>query len=492
MGPRIMFLAWGLCVVAMQKAQLVGVVNMTASKPTSLTGELGVYGWREYDTLILAALALEAPVLLVGSHGTAKTLLVERLAEALGGSFRHYNASLINYDDLVGIPYPDEAGGLKFIGSQSSIWGATFTFFDEVNRCRPDLQNKMFPIIHERKVAGVSLPDLRHRWAAMNPPSAVDGVGEYVGVEPLDLALADRFWLTIKVPTWSSLTREERTSIVESRPVSPAASAIPKLIESVRKVAPSVESGYGEFATGYVVSLADILTSKGIMVSSRRSAVLRKLVLFSTAATSVLGENLDLPDLLERLLRSGLPQWSDPVPPDLATVLAAHRQALDLAKLPTESHKRRIFEETDLIRRVNVALEVSAEETLLATTVLGALASLPTEAHKVALSAVFAESLRERTLTPAAWSAIGENAARVKRVGVHQTQEAPGHRLDSWRRASAWLSSSTSTSESEALIRAIVSSCGPDLIHKVNLDTFLEDIKSYLELFPLEASHGAR
>ncbi len=478
--------------VALQEAHLVEVVNMKASKTTSLTGSLGVHGWREYDSLILAALALEAPVLLIGVHGTAKTLLVERLAEALGGSFRHYNASLINYDDLVGIPYPDDIGGLKFIGSQSSIWGATFTFFDEVNRCRPDLQNKMFPIIHERKVAGVSLSDLKHRWAAMNPPAAVDGIGEYVGAEPLDLALADRFWLTIKVPTWSALTREERALVVEGRLSESVAISIPDLIDLTLSTLLSVESEYGKFATSYVVSLADILISKGIMISSRRSAVLRKLVLASIAATSVLGETLNIPDLLERLLLSGLPQWADPAPPELATVLAAHRQAIDLAKLPTDSFKRRIFEEPDLIRRVNIALESSAEDTLLATTVLGALASLPTEAHKIALSAVFAESLREHPLTPAAWSAIGENAARVKRVGSHQTQEAPGQRLDSWRKAAAWLSSSNGTRESDALVRAIISSCGPDLIHKVNLDKFIEDINSYLKLFPLEASNVSR
>ena len=113
-------------------------------------------------------------MLLVGEHGTAKTMLVERLAAALGLAFRHYNASLVNYDDLVGIPMPDERGGLRFVGTPGAIWDAEFVFFDEVDRCRPDLQNKLFPIVHERRVAGVGLPRLRHRWAAMNPPSPDD------------------------------------------------------------------------------------------------------------------------------------------------------------------------------------------------------------------------------------------------------------------------------------------------------------------------------
>src|SRR5438552_4173586 len=47
-----------------------------------LTRGLGIHGWSRLDPVLLAALATEAPLLLVGPHGTAKTLLVERLAGA--------------------------------------------------------------------------------------------------------------------------------------------------------------------------------------------------------------------------------------------------------------------------------------------------------------------------------------------------------------------------------------------------------------------------
>ena len=74
------------------------------------TEHLGLVGWRRLEPVLLAALAGESPLLLVGPHGTGKSLLVERVAGALGLPFRHCNASLLNYDDLVGIPLPDEAG----------------------------------------------------------------------------------------------------------------------------------------------------------------------------------------------------------------------------------------------------------------------------------------------------------------------------------------------------------------------------------------------
>ncbi|HEX2905823.1 MAG TPA: MoxR family ATPase, partial [Phototrophicaceae bacterium] len=173
---------------------------MSETNPTSsfsITRSLHIHGWEHLDPILLAALATESPLLLVGPHGTAKSLLIERMAGALALSMRHYNASLLNYDDLVGIPVPEEDNNsLRFITTPGSIWDAEFVFFDEISRCRPDLQNKMFPIIHERRVAGIQLQKLRHRWAAMNPPApeepgpnnAEQPAIYYLGSEPLDPA----------------------------------------------------------------------------------------------------------------------------------------------------------------------------------------------------------------------------------------------------------------------------------------------------------------
>ena len=122
------------------------------------------------EPLVLAALVNRSPLLLIGRHGTGKSYLLTRLAEALTLDCRHYNASLLNYDDLVGYPLPDQNGTLQFVQTPASIWGADAVFLDEISRCRPDLQNKLFPIIHERRVQGILLEKLQYRWAAMNPP----------------------------------------------------------------------------------------------------------------------------------------------------------------------------------------------------------------------------------------------------------------------------------------------------------------------------------
>ena len=88
-------------------------------------------------------------------------------------------------------------------------------FFDEISRCRPDIQNKMFPIVHERRVQGIELKDLRYRWAAMNPPLAEFEEGGYLGSEQLDIAFADRFGFVVEMPLWKSFSEDEKKAVVQ-------------------------------------------------------------------------------------------------------------------------------------------------------------------------------------------------------------------------------------------------------------------------------------
>ena len=59
----------------------------------------------------------------------------------------------------------------------ASVWGAQCVFIDEISRARLDVQNRLFPIIHEKRVQGIALEALEHRWAAMNPPMPRDAAG---------------------------------------------------------------------------------------------------------------------------------------------------------------------------------------------------------------------------------------------------------------------------------------------------------------------------
>jgi MoxR-like ATPase len=76
------------------------------------------------EPVILAALIQQDPLLLIGPHGTGKSYLLNRLAASLRLQHRHYNASLLNFDDLVGYPLPNGSGGLDYIQTPASICGA--------------------------------------------------------------------------------------------------------------------------------------------------------------------------------------------------------------------------------------------------------------------------------------------------------------------------------------------------------------------------------
>ncbi len=130
----------------------------SAIHATFKLADLGVYGFDRHETTILAALVTEDPLLLVGRSGTGKTFLLNTLSEALGLEHRHYNASLISFDDLVGFPYPDEAHTtVRFLETPATVWGAESVLIDEISRCKPEHQNRLFSLVHERRLQGLPL-----------------------------------------------------------------------------------------------------------------------------------------------------------------------------------------------------------------------------------------------------------------------------------------------------------------------------------------------
>ncbi len=79
------------------------------------------------------------------------------------------------------------------MSTPSAIWSDGKVIFDEISRCPPDIQNKLFSIIHERKAQELPTESLIYRWPAMNPPAGKENEeAEYRGSEPIDPALADR------------------------------------------------------------------------------------------------------------------------------------------------------------------------------------------------------------------------------------------------------------------------------------------------------------
>jgi MoxR-like ATPase len=319
---------------------------------------LGVYGFESYEPLILASLVTEDPLLLIGASGTGKTFLLNSLSEALGLEHRHYNASLISFDDLVGFPYPDSGGHeVKFLQTPATVWTAESVLVDEISRCKPEHQNRLFALVQERRVQGIRLERLRFRWAAMNPCSTDQGPDDgYAGSEPLDPALADRFGLIVPAADWLALSDGDRRSIAD-----PAGEGVPAddggwlrqrlpewralFQQRLARCAPEV--------LDYATAATTTLNQHEIRISPRRARFLTRSLL---AAEIVAGARSA--SLFENVLTCTLPQQAWGVHVDATKIRAAHRAAWDFAM---SDPRRQWIQQFHLTRPLAKKLELLLE-----------------------------------------------------------------------------------------------------------------------------------
>ena len=325
-----------------------------------ITEPLALFGWSHLEPIILAALASESPMLLIGKHGSAKSFILERLAESLNLNFRCYNASLINYDDLVGIPIPiNNNTSLSYISNPNSIWDAEVVFIDEINRTKPELQNKLFPIIYDKRVQGTSLDKLHYRWAAMNPPSKDEDEDEvsYLGAMPLDPALADRFPFIIDVPTWDHLSDADKKKMLFDNhlgrhefPIS-----IHELINKTKEHYQKILSTSEQTISKYIITLMGLLKNSFGYISARRATMLEDSFIYLYAAFEVLNEEVTFQNVAYLHIQNTLPNTANEVV-DKTLLISICQQALKLSSLE-DSIEKDILLITDPIERLKVLIK---------------------------------------------------------------------------------------------------------------------------------------
>jgi MoxR-like ATPase len=325
--------------------------------PSGWLRALGVYGYDAVEDVILASLVTGDPLLLIGKAGTGKTFLLNSLSEALGIEHRHYNASLIAFDDLVGFPYPTKDGkAIRYIETPATIWQAESVLIDELSRCKPEHQNRLFSLVHERRIQGLDLPRLRYRWAAMNPCEAENSDDFYEGSVALDQALADRFAFVIEVPDWDGLEETDRLLIADARGVNVPSidqMGLARAVEEGRSRFANASDDLHETALAYTTVVANQLLLPAVRLSPRRVRMLsRNLV----ALTLVSGGQPER-DVFRNGLSSSLPQlaWgvrvADPV------IRGAHAAAWDLlTQEPQVRWLSQVLQETDIAKRCKLLL----------------------------------------------------------------------------------------------------------------------------------------
>ena len=325
---------------------------------TSYLHTLGVYGYGDVEPIVLAALVTGDPLLLVGRAGTGKTFLLNSLSEALRLEHRHYNASLIAFDDLVGFPYPEpDTSGIRYLETPATVWKAESVLVDEINRCKPEHQNRLFSLVHERRIQGLKLEKLRYCWAAMNPTSIEqNGATEfYSGCEPLDAALADRFAFVVTVADWEELSREDQRLIADPR-------SDGAIFHDDGSLASFIEAAGVRFAgklrepdpivIDYCREAATALGEAGVRISPRRVRQVARNILAVESVSKLPRERL-----FQLALRWSLPQRTGAQPPGEEVVRAVHWVAWDA--VCSDGPERWLYDfhrEPDLVKKIAALL----------------------------------------------------------------------------------------------------------------------------------------
>jgi MoxR-like ATPase len=237
----------------------------------------GVYGYSSISKPILAALVSKEPLLLVGEHGTGKTMLAETLSAMLGFSnyennkeFIAYDASKSLFEDVVGFPDPVklQQGTLDYIESSLTIWNKKFILIDEISRANPSMQNKWLEIIRSRRLMGKSIPNLQYIFSAMNPIS-------YLGANLLDSALADRFFLIVNVP--SKFERNDLSKIINNSNTSEKTSKeLLDIITKVTDITKKLDQSTRNVIDNFILDFNHKVEELGLLFSPRRCAMMKR------------------------------------------------------------------------------------------------------------------------------------------------------------------------------------------------------------------------
>jgi MoxR-like ATPase len=410
-----------------------------AAKPAGnrILERLGIVGMESIEPVILAALIQRDPLLLIGPHGTGKSYLLNRLAAALRLQHRHYNASLLNFDDLVGYPLPNGSGGLDYIQTPASIWAAQSVFIDEISRCRPEVQNKLFSIIHERCVQGLPLRDLVYRWSAMNPPSADDRDSLYAGSEPLDRALADRFSFILDIPDWQRLGQDAQERLILTADTlldSAAAAHLAAALDSGRRMAARILESLSEVLARYLRIVCALLRQANVVLSPRRAVMLLRNIV-GVHATRL----LDTPDADPAAstflaLRHSLPQRATGEPINETSVLAAHKEAWKSAGVLKDSPMHVLMAEPNPLRRALASVRcASLGKREFSTVVSDCLAALAPGARHALAAHLFESGAAGRLVAAVAEQAAEWCAVTATPQNLNETVHAGGPRHRVWK-----------------------------------------------------------
>ena len=250
----------------------------------------------------------------------------------------------------------------------------------------------------------------------MNPPLRDDDAHGYLGSEPLDPALADRFVFIVAMPAWTELSERDQLAIIAAGPADVDADAGVALSAAiaVTRDAAAMLDGVLRVAVGhYARALVSLLGQGGFALSPRRAGMIARAVVAVHAARLATDPAAQIGDSAYLALKATIPQRAEGVPILEPKLLAAHREAWRLAGVKPDDPIRALLLTADPLERLRLAVSApTLAKSDSSGIVADALARLPAGAREAAVVHLFETGAVGRL-----HAAVAEQAGESLRTG---------------------------------------------------------------------------
>ncbi len=248
-------------------------------------------------TAVLAGLLSGEPVILVGEAGTAKTILIEKMAELIDARYFYYLLTRFTEPDEILGPLDINAlrEGRYVRRTEGRLPEAEIVFLDEIFKASSAIRNILLDIILNRRFRNngdyTKLPMLTMYTASNEVSSDVEDMAFY------DRLTVRCFVKSVSEDAWSELI--ERGVTLEDLKLEPVID-----VEEIRQIHSVVMDRFRKMPESNLIQVyLDALASlkqKGVRISDRRKI---KLLKVASAISVIYGENEVSADSLAEALK---------------------------------------------------------------------------------------------------------------------------------------------------------------------------------------------
>jgi len=216
------------------------------------------------DSLILA-IASGEHIMIQGSHGEAKSMVVRLLCEVSGLNYFYrqiHNETTVK--DIVGIlnPLSYKKGEIELI--KTSFWSANIHFYDEFLRGRSEFLDFLMEVMQERKCSKTL--EGEKELPVLSVIATTNPLTEEYNTERLDLALKDRFAIILNIEHLIGDNPEAVQEVLQ-RENNSKIKKIDLSVEELRAI--RERSTEMEYDVDVVMTLFSRLRDKGFVFSTR-------------------------------------------------------------------------------------------------------------------------------------------------------------------------------------------------------------------------------